>query len=59
MESFSVLRSVPREDTEEIAVMVVKSAKAFNFLSFRYVAFDTVSLGSVFRNGHLSLGSAL
>ena len=59
MKSFSVLRSVPWEYPEQIAVVVVKSAKAFNFLSFRYVTFDTVSLGSVFRNGHLSLGSAL
>ena len=59
MESFSVLRSVPREDTEEITVVVVQRTKAFDFLYFLDVAFDTVSLGSVLRNGHLSFGSVL
>ena len=51
MESFSVLRSIPREDTEEIAVVVVQRTKAFDFLCLLDVTFDRVSLGFAFRLG--------
>ena len=51
MESFSVLRSVPREDAEEITVMVIKRTKAFHFLCFTDIPLDGISLGFALRYG--------